>query len=420
MKLIRKPNRSKVEAVSRERRVLAIVGDSQVGLATLRGLARNGLTAFAICNTPQGQSAHSRYCAGAWMMDRSPGAPTPVEQVESLAKKLQVGSVLPISESLHKALIQNRKRFEPEIRVFSPSAECFEKATDKAYLQGLCEELGIPVAKGMTLDKLMAAGGDVLRFPLVMRTSRQNDSSAKGKASWKAAYAKDSIVLRKLHASVEEFADNIIVQEYHPGAEDHCHILMHQGKAFMMGEYIGEHHAPLAGGVTVQRVSCHHEALQRDAERLLQALDWEGIGTCQFHYDPKTDKYIFLEINPRMCGGQPTVDMAGFDSPFLLWQSHYEPEKMQKKKYRLGLRTRILGGDAQWLLAMLRRDELPPDQTHLNKLGAVARFLWNTGPWTKDDSFAWTDPKPFFVDFKQMIVKRLLKSSEPSDLLGVS
>ena len=68
----------------------------------------------------------------------------------------------------------------------------------------------------------------------------------------------------------------------------------------MMGEYIGEHHAPLAGGVTVQRVSCHHEALAKDAVRLLQALNWEGIATCQFHYDPKTDEYIFLEIN-RAC-----------------------------------------------------------------------------------------------------------------------
>ena len=104
MKLIRKIKFSKVEGVPCARRVLAIVGDSQVGLATLRGLARNGLTAFAVCNSPQGQSAHSRYCAGAWMMDRSRGAPPPVEQVEMLAKELQVGSVMPISESLHKSL----------------------------------------------------------------------------------------------------------------------------------------------------------------------------------------------------------------------------------------------------------------------------------------------------------------------------
>ena len=69
-----------------ERRVIAIVGDSQVGLATLRSLAKNGLTVYAVCNSDQGQAAHSRYCAGAWVLNRGPEAPPPAEQVERLAK----------------------------------------------------------------------------------------------------------------------------------------------------------------------------------------------------------------------------------------------------------------------------------------------------------------------------------------------
>jgi len=407
-----------VKHVPPERRVLAICGDSQVGLSVLRSLARNGLAVFVVGNSPQSQSAHSRYCAGAWMFDRSPGAPTPVEQLESLARHLGVGSIMPIAESMHKALIENRGRFEPDIHVFSPSARCFADATDKAYVHGLCQKLGIPVARGTTLDRLMAPGGEQLRFPLVLRTRRQNDA-ALGRAPWKAAYARDAAELDRFYVAFESIADNILVQEYHPGVEDHVHVLMHGGQPFMVGEYLGEHHAPLAGGVTVQRVTCRHEPLVSDSVRLLQAIGWDGVATCQFHYDPITGKYIFLEINPRMCGGQPTIVRAGFDSPFLLWQSHFEPERMRRSPYRLGLRTRILGGDAQWLLAMLRRDALPPDQRHLSRAGAIARFLWNTGPWTKDDSFAWTDPKPFFVDLKQMILRRVLRS-EPTDILGVA
>jgi predicted ATP-grasp superfamily ATP-dependent carboligase len=394
-------------STTRQQRVLAICGDTQVGLWMLRSLAMNGLTVFAVCNSRMGQAAHSAYCSGAWVLDRGPDAPTRAEQLLTLAKQLNAGSIMPIAESLHAELIENRHQFEPHIHVFSPSAESFAKATDKDYLHGLCVKLGIPVAKGTRLDRLMAAGGNGLEFPLVMRTSRQNDPKANGKASFKAAYARDVTELNNLYASVESFADNILVQEYHPGAEDHIHILMHEGEPFMMGEYIGEHHAPLAGGVTVQRITCHHEALANDAVRLLKAIGWEGIATCQFHYDPKTDKYIFLEINPRMCGGQPTVIMAGFHSPFLLWQSHFEPEKMRKTAYRLGLRTRILGGDANWMLGMIRGEPLPPDQKRFSKLGTVARFAWNCGPWTKDDCFAWRDMRPFFVDLKEMVRKRV-------------
>jgi hypothetical protein len=81
----------------------------------------------------------------------------------------------------------------------------------------------------------------------------------------------------------------------------------------------------------------------------------------------------------------------------------------------LGLRTRILGGDANWLFGMMRGDQLPPGQKRLSKLAAIGRFLWNCGPWTKDDSFLIGDMKPFFVDFVQM-AKRL--GSQTIDIIG--
>ena len=398
----------------RSRRVLAIVGDSQVGLWLVRSLGRAGLAVFSVCRSPEGQAAHSRYSSGAWVLASDPQTPAFLDELARLAGQLDVGSIMTISEGYHQVLIAARDRFEPDIHVFSPPADAFEKATDKDYMQRLCVELGVPVAKGTTLDRLMADGGDSLRFPLVLRTRAQNDRTAK-RAPWKAAYAEDAARLQRLHEQVREIADNIVVQEYHPGVEDHVQILMHGGEAFMAGDYIGEHHMPLAGGVTVQRVSCHHEGLVHDAVRLLKALDWQGVAGVQFHYDPETDEYIFLEINPRFIGGLPTVIMAGFDAPFLLWQSHFEPEKMRRGRYEKGLRTRILGGDANWLLGMIRGDQLPPGQKRLGKLAAAARFLWNCGPWTRDDSFWLRDPKPFFVDLQQMIKKL---GAESFDILG--
>lgn len=408
---IRKPRRG--QELDRRCRVLVLCGDTQVGLWMLRSLSMNGLRVYAVCHSPAGQAAHSRYCAGAWMPDRSEGAAPLVEQIEGLARELDVGSVVPIAESYHAMLIVERQRFEPDIHVFSPSRECFEKATDKDFMHALCAELGVPVARGMTLDKLVERGGEGLRLPLVLRTRRQNIVGAR--APWKAAYARTQEELTRLHEQVREFADNVLVQEYHPGVEDHVQVLMHRGQAIATGEYVGEHHMPLAGGVTVRRVSCYHEPLTRDAVRLLQAIGWEGIAGVQYHYDPATGQYIFLEINPRFIGGLPTLIMAGFDAPFLLWQSHFEPEKMRVAPYALGLRTRILGGDANWMFGMMRGDQLPPGQMRLGKLRTIGQFLWNCGPWTRDDSFLWTDPKPFFVDLGQMI-KRL--GSQTLDIIG--
>jgi predicted ATP-grasp superfamily ATP-dependent carboligase len=415
MKTVFKPKQSARDAADRSRRVLAIVGDTQVGLWVVRSLGRHGLTVFSVCASDRGLAAHSKYSCGAWALENSPVSPAFLDEVETLARELDVGSIITIAESYHLALIRGRDRFEPHIRVLSPPAEAFDKATDKHFMHGLCERLGVPVAKGTTLDRLMAAGGDGLRFPLVMRDCRQNNQQAKAHAPWKAAYAENQAELDSLYRSVQDIAADVIVQEYHPGAEDHVQILMHGGEAFMAGEYIGEHHMPLAGGVTVQRVTCRHEPVVQDAVRLLKALDWDGIAGVQFHYDPATDKYIFLEINPRFIGGLPSVIMAGFHAPFLLWQSHFEPQNMRRPEYRLGLRTRILGGDANWMLGVLRGDSLPPGQQRPSKLTTVARFLWNCGPWTKEDTFSLGDVRPFLVDGRQML-KRL--RSKRLDIIG--
>lgn len=388
----------------RQKTVLAFVGDTQVGLWVVRSLARNGLTVHAVVATENGQSAHSRFTSSAWILDSRPGAPEFIDEVEELAKQLNAGSIMPIAEVYHNALISARDRFEPKIHLFSPSRESFDKATDKDFMHNLCLELNVPVAKGMRFDQLMGnEKKETLNLPLVLRTRKLN---IKGKrAPWKAAYAENNKQLQKLYEQVKDFAENVIVQEYHPGVEDHVQIIMHDGELFMAGDYIGEHHMPLAGGVTVLRTSCNHENLINDAVKLLKAINFEGVAGVQFHYDPDTDKYIFLEINPRFSGGLPTVILAGFETPFRLWQSHFEPGKMQKDTYRLGLRTRILGGDVNWMFGMIRGDQLPPGQKRLGKLQTIASFLWHCGPWTKDDSFLWTDPKPFFVDLKQMTKK---------------
>ena len=208
----------------------------------------------------------------------------------------------------------------------------------------------------------------------------------------------------------------MLVQEYHPGVEDYVQVLMHEGEAFTVGEYLGEHHMPLAGGVTVQRITCRHEPVVADAVRAAQS-HWLGRhrgGTVPLRAGDAATISSWKSI-PRFIGGLPTVIMAGFHAPFLLWQSHFEPATMRRPVFRLGLRTRILGGDANWTLGMLRRDPLPPGQKHLSKLGALARFAWNCGPWTKDDSFSFGDMKPFFVDCVQM-AKRL--KSKSIDIIG--
>jgi hypothetical protein len=186
-----KPVKKHNKFQDKRKSVLAIVGDTQVGLWVVRSLAMNGLTVHSIVKSEYGQAAHSRYSTSAWILESPIRSPEFIDEIQELAELLDVGSIMPIAEGYHNVLIDKRDLFEPDIHLFSPTRECFDKATDKDYLQSLCQDLNIPVAKGMRLDQLMADGkGEALGFPLVLRTRRQNVVG--GQAPWKAAYAENA------------------------------------------------------------------------------------------------------------------------------------------------------------------------------------------------------------------------------------
>ena len=86
--------------MDRRHRVLAIVGDTQVGLWVIRSLARNGLEVHAITNTIQGQSAHSRYSASSWLLDNRPSDPVFNDEIMQLAGQLDIGQTMKIESSV--------------------------------------------------------------------------------------------------------------------------------------------------------------------------------------------------------------------------------------------------------------------------------------------------------------------------------
>jgi predicted ATP-grasp superfamily ATP-dependent carboligase len=403
---LRAPRTGRSAGEAARRTVLVVADNSQIGLWVVRSLGRAGLQVHVLACARTDPASDSSYADGVWIMNVQAQDAAYGPTVFDYARRVGAGSVMTIAEASHNALIAFRDRSHPDIHLFSPPADVFQRALDKHTLMQTCERLGIPVARGQTLSDLMASPEQVaLRFPLVLRTRDQ--VRGQQRAPWKVAYARNPIELGRLFEENHALASNILVQEYHPGAEEHVHVLMRDGQPFMAGAYIGEHHMPLAGGITVRRVMCDHPGPMRDAVLLLQTLQWQGVATVQFHYDSASGNYIFLEINPRYCAGIGTVIRAGFDSPYLVWQSQFEPDLMQRRLTRTGLRSRILGGDTSWLRATLGTAPLPPDQARTKAWRAIAEYVYGFGPWMKDDMFMWSDPRPYFVDVGRMITKRL-------------
>jgi len=159
VKVIKVPKTKVVDLVPPSHRVLLMGADSQVGLWVARSLGRAGLEVFCLLSKANGITGYSRYCSGAWLMDRSVNDSSFIEGIEKLARQLKVGSIMTIAGSYHLALIRHRELFEPEIHLFTSTAESFARATDKEYLHELARKLEIPVARGTTLDEIMSDKG---------------------------------------------------------------------------------------------------------------------------------------------------------------------------------------------------------------------------------------------------------------------
>ena len=88
-----KPVKNSQRHQSPDRRVLALVGDSQVGLWVVRSLARNGLTVHAVVRSKHGQAAHSRYSGSAWVLENNPSDPGFIDEISELVQLLKAGSI---------------------------------------------------------------------------------------------------------------------------------------------------------------------------------------------------------------------------------------------------------------------------------------------------------------------------------------
>ena len=66
---------------------------------------------------------------------------------------------------------------------------------------------------------------------------------------------------------------------------------------------------------------CLYREMERAAQRLTQSLGYEGLGTVEYLFNPMTDSFYFLELNPRLQVEHPVTEaVTGQNLPALQLQ----------------------------------------------------------------------------------------------------
>jgi predicted ATP-grasp superfamily ATP-dependent carboligase len=372
--------------------ILVSNGDTAIGLAMIRSLARHGVETHTSVSDPQGLGQYSRYTRSVLRLPRKIDEAV-VKTIDDYCRLNHITHVLAVSEPSIIFLNKHRDWFEPRVRLLFPPQEIFNRALYKDQTFEIAKRCGIEVPKSFTprtVEEAEAWTG--LHYPVILKP-RHRDSALGTKPVYllksERADTRTEMILKL--RSYEASGELPMVQEFVAGTGLGVSAVMRNGNPVCLIQHRRLREYPPSGGVSVYCESMNESPdLVERSVALLRALDWEGVAMVEYRYDELSGHCWLMEVNGRFWGSLPLALHAGVEFPYLLYRSCFETVECQRATP--GVRARALAGDTKWLIAVLRNGDISRGR-------AVWDYLRAFHPATKYFVWALDDPKPAIMNF---------------------
>lgn len=200
------------------------------------------------------------------------------------------------------------------------------------------------------------------------------------------------------------------IEEYVEGQGYGCSVLYDNGTTIAHFTHRRLRDKVDSGGTSTFREAAVHEGIEAATKSIFDSLGWNGLAMCEFKVCPKTDRFWFIEVNPRMWGSISLAIESGVHFPYLAWLcatqgSSQAIDYHSSTKTNLNWKARWLLGDIFVVLSKLLKLEFK----------AVWQILTEEKADSIDDFF-WDDPFVFLGEvlayLKNIISKRSINPSE--------
>ena len=201
-----------------------------------------------------------------------------------------------------------------------------------------------------------------------------------------------------------DFDDDIglIVQPKFTGLRHNCMFLAKDGKIHQYFEsQVIKTDTEDGTGYSTDSISIKpSNKRRRYIESIVRKLDYSSLGCAQFLVCPKTDKMMFLELNPRIDATCALPVAVGIDFPTLCLQlalGDRQPDR-SFKNYRVGIRLIwVLGALEAW------RNSLPVS-TALKSSVELGRIIFQALSSSVHTTFEITDPLPSLYLYSSRLI----------------
>ncbi len=292
----------------------------------------------------------------------------------------------------------HRQWFEERFEMSLPSSEIIKTYTQKGLAEVSALEAGLTVPKTQIVDTKEDIDKVInsFSFPIILKP--------------RATYLKANIGFKiKVINTKEEFLlettnlihqnNTLLCQEFIPGGNNTSfYYLFYRGSNGVINENIGRKtlQSTPNGGIMVKGLVEYNSELSKICRDFLNKIDYKGIGGIEFK--KYNEKFYFIEMSTRLEGFYKIAEIS--NSPLSLL-SYYDLSHNIKKRDAL-LNSKQNDG-------MMYIDFIPTlvtkvkSRKYISFIGDVFNAIFS--PKTKLNVFSMSDPKPFFLTLKNLIVR---------------
>ncbi len=242
-----------------------------------------------------------------------------------------------------------KDRFTKEQVSLVPNSEHCKVFNNKSEAYGLVKDLGIPVPQRIEY----ADPNNISNIISELKVKRVVIKLLTGNSGKGVFYADSGDEAQKqVKKLIKEFKLEKHrypqIEEFVAGQGFGCSVLFWKGKLITTFTHKRIREKIKTGGTSTFRESSSHRGIEDAAIKIFKSIGWHGLAMSEFKVCPETNKFWFIEVNPRMWGSIPLAIDSGVEFPYLLYLCSTEgPEAAIEYHQRSHLK---LNWKAKWLL----------------------------------------------------------------------
>lgn len=293
--------------------ILLLSGHELVALSIIRCLRAESiinridvLSTSANCSTRYSKQINSHFYANTQNDSEL------LNHLKFLQAKYQSDILVPVFEKDFEFISKNQKTLSTFITVIPvPDFDSFNVALNKRLLAGFSEKNRFPVPRtyyftDLVQGKLSAVN---LSYPLMIKPARSWGGSKIHKVQWS----------HQLQQFINKHSDqNYILQEYIEGEDLSCNVFYSNGNLItynIQKRLIRE--KEFAMSIAIEFID--EPRIIEVVDPIMKKLKWHGVANVDLRYNPETDSYYLIEINPRFWGNIIASEIAtGINFPAIL------------------------------------------------------------------------------------------------------